>query len=155
MPGHVITVAEHSDLLLRGRKSCNLTLAAFQLTSQYSHLTRVERRLARLEHLFAQLLPDVNLDEALASRPVQALTDTPNPATARSSPTHAITPSAEDQREGSISEVVPEEADGFDWQEDVDDLADGMASLHVEPTGAGYLGNNPSQFLASKDCLAC
>jgi transcriptional regulatory protein GAL4 len=121
-----------------------LTLAAIQLTSHYSHLTRVERRLARLERLFAQLLPDVNLDEALASRAVQVSTDAPNPAAAGSSPTHSITPSAQDQREGSISEAVPEEADGFDWQEDVDDLADGMASLHVEPKGAGYLGNNPS-----------
>ncbi|KAH7256028.1 fungal-specific transcription factor domain-containing protein [Fusarium tricinctum] len=111
-----------------------------------AHLTRVERRLARLEHLFAQLLPDVNLDEALASRPVQVSTDAPNPATAVSSPAHSITPSAEDQREGSISEVVPEEADGFDWQEDVDDLADGMASLHVEPTGAGYLGSTAGVF---------
>ena len=39
-----------------------------------------------------------------------------------------------------ISEAVPKEADGFDWQEDVNELADGMAALSVEPQGTGYLG---------------
>lgn len=39
-----------------------------------------------------------------------------------------------------ISEAVPQEPDGFDWQEDFTELTDGMAALSVEPKGTGYLG---------------
>lgn len=39
-----------------------------------------------------------------------------------------------------MTEAMPDESDGFDWQEDINALADGMASLSVEPRGAGYLG---------------
>ncbi|KAH6867352.1 fungal-specific transcription factor domain-containing protein [Thelonectria olida] len=116
-----------------------------KLTSSYSHLTRVERRLARVEHLFGQLLPDVNIDEALASRAADVLTDAFQP-TASQSPANAASPSSPTQPGSAISETVPEEADGFDWQEDVDELADGMASLSVEPTGAGYLGSTAGVF---------
>jgi transcriptional regulatory protein GAL4 len=38
---------------------------------------------------------------------------------------------------------VPNNADGFNWQEEdanLDSLTDGMAALSVEPTGVGYLG---------------
>ena len=106
------------------------------------YLSSVENRLQRLERLVAQRLPDVNIDEALESldsdesnrvhqgsplathpQSVQALPSTPN-----------------DAGGSSISEAVPEGPDGFDWQEDVNELADGMAALSVEPKGTGYLG---------------
>ncbi|KAF4119862.1 hypothetical protein GMORB2_3550 [Geosmithia morbida] len=51
-----------------------------------------------------------------------------------------------DRTDDSISETVPDEADGFDWQEDVNGLADGMAALSVEPKGAGYLGSTAGAF---------
>lgn len=42
-----------------------------------------------------------------------------------------------------MSEAVPRNVDGFDWREEgttADELADGMASLAIEPAGTGYLG---------------
>jgi transcriptional regulatory protein GAL4 len=80
------------------------------------------------------------LDEALASASrdpagrVQAATRAEPEAAAASTPEVTAKP------EESISEAVPDEADGFDWQEDVNELADGMAALSVEPKGTGYLG---------------
>ena len=87
-----------------------------------------------MESLFGQLLPDVNLDEALTRQRQQAQ------PTASHSPTDTASPRSPGQL--GISEAVPEEADGFDWHEDVNELADGMASLSVEPRGAGYLGTD-------------
>jgi hypothetical protein len=103
----------------------------------------VERRLQRLENLFAQRLPDVNLEEALAS---SQLNGPASPSARTQSPTTpdfndleaALTPRSENA--SKISEAVPQEADGFDWQEDFSELADGMAALSVEPRGTGYLG---------------
>lgn len=42
-----------------------------------------------------------------------------------------------------VSEAAPDQIEGYDWAEDhfrADKLADGMAALRVEPSGAGYLG---------------
>ncbi|KAM6505549.1 hypothetical protein FSOLCH5_013725 [Fusarium solani] len=110
------------------------------------YLTRVERRLASIEHLFGQLLPDVNIDEALASRAVDIPTDAFQSAASQPSPANATSPGGPVRPASTISEAVPEEADGFDWQEDVSELADGMASLSVEPRGAGYLGSTAGVF---------
>lgn len=52
-----------------------------------------------------------------------------------------------------LLEAVPNNADGFNWQEDnisVDGLTDGMAALSVEPTGVGYLGNTLYHQINSK-----
>lgn len=117
----------------------NLTVIHLELTLYISYLSQVERRLNRLEQLFSELLPDVNLEKALRA------TGTRSYGTASTS----VGPSddlAREQTEDSISEVVPEEADGFDWQEDVDELADGMAALSVEPKGTGYLGATAGVF---------
>lgn len=92
-----------------------------------------------MESLFSQLLPDVNLDEALSPGSKEATL----PASGASGPSPTFTQNqaqSTPQAAESISEAVPHEADGFDWQEDVNDLADGMAALSVEPTGTGYLG---------------
>jgi transcriptional regulatory protein GAL4 len=120
------------------------------LTPPFSYLTRVERRLANVERLFSQLLPDVDINEALASRGVEAPADASQPNASLSppinltSPDNAISPDSPLQLGGAISDAVPAEVDGFDWQEDVDELTDGMASLSVEPRGAGYLGKSLS-----------
>lgn len=46
------------------------------------------------------------------------------------------------------TEEVPDEAEGFDWEEQLpNDLADGMAALSVNPRGAGYFGIASSSVL--------
>ncbi|KAF5963645.1 GAL4-transcription factor [Fusarium bulbicola] len=110
------------------------------------HLTRVERRLVNVERLFQQLLPDVDINEALASRGVEAPADASQPTTSLSPPTNSSSPDSPVQATSAISDAVPAESDGFDWQEDVDELTDGMASLSVEPRGAGYLGPTAGVF---------
>ncbi|KAH7362221.1 lactose regulatory protein LAC9 [Plectosphaerella cucumerina] len=111
-----------------------------------AYLSSVEKRLAKVEALFAQLLPHVNLEEALAGGPGDARKTTapevPRTETSPRSPVAPATPGTG----GPISEAVPDEADGFDWQEDVDVLADGMAALSVEPRGTGYLGSTAGVF---------
>ncbi|PNP86639.1 hypothetical protein FNYG_00029 [Fusarium nygamai] len=110
------------------------------------YLTRVERRLANVERLFHQLLPDVDINEALASRGVEVPADASQPNTSMSPPINPSSPDTPVQASGAISDAVPAESDGFDWQEDVDELTDGMASLSVEPRGAGYLGPTAGVF---------
>lgn len=113
------------------------------LTWYIRYLTQVERRLSNLESLFADLLPDVDLDEALASTsrdPAAGSLGTRAEPSVPSAKGAAASQKPPENVEESISEAVPDEADGFDWQEDVNELADGMASLSVEPKGTGYLG---------------
>lgn len=93
-----------------------------------------------MERLFHQLLPDVDINEALASRGIEVPADASQLNTSLSPPSNPTSPDTPVQASGAISDAVPAESDGFDWQEDVDELADGMASLSVEPRGAGYLG---------------
>lgn len=98
----------------------------------------------KLEALVAQRLPDLNIEEALAS----VGTGSASPSAAAQSPSVGHTPFAPtttpgpDDGAAKISEAVPDEADGFDWQEDANEIADGMAALSVEPKGAGYLGRS-------------
>ena len=93
----------------------------------------------------AQRLPDVNIDEALASGSFDEV-DKVHKESPSAKPSHVTSgapPTPLDAGSSSISEAVPEGPDGFDWQEDVNELADGMAALSVEPKGTGYLGNSP------------
>ncbi|KAH6653173.1 C6 transcription factor [Truncatella angustata] len=102
-----------------------------------------------METLFAQRLPDVNLEEAIATLHSEG---PGSPSTINQSPRtpdfNAIpSPSATAHVNASkMSEAVPQEADGFDWQEDFSELADGMAALSVEPKGTGYLGSTAGVF---------
>lgn len=107
-------------------------------------MTNVERRLNRLENLFAQLHPDLNLEEALANAAVTEPSSITAAGTSRETP--AATADPEAAASPVPAEAVPDEADGFDWQEDVGDLADGMAALSVEPKGTGYLGSTAGVF---------
>jgi transcriptional regulatory protein GAL4 len=104
--------------------------------------------LASLENLVSQLLPGVSVDDVLASPdlakatlPVAAspTTDVFRPTVSSGTPGD----SNESASESVIPEAVPNNADGFNWQEEnlsVEGLTDGMAALSVEPTGVGYLG---------------
>jgi hypothetical protein len=108
----------------------------------YRHLEDVENRLQQLETLIARHLPGINVEEALRSptplqmKRVSSFTTDPPEA-----PTSSRDPEArEDQPE---NEALPPEASGFDWREtaiDLNELADGMASLSLDPSGKGYLG---------------
>jgi transcriptional regulatory protein GAL4 len=111
----------------------------------------VEKRLKYLEKLVADKLPDVDTEDAPplegSSNPnakQESLTGAGESAGSRLgdasfSGEHPNQFSASKNDE-SILDAVPDEADGLDWQEEANELVDGMASLSVEPTGAGYLG---------------
>lgn len=92
----------------------------------------MEERVRLLEQVVAENLPHVDIERLVQSRPGSVAhhiqQDELSPATG----TQAIC--------DSISEAVPEEEDGFDWQEEANDFVDGMAALALEPKGAGYLG---------------
>jgi len=139
------------------------------------YLSNVERRLASVENLVSQLLPGIDL-EAILSSPDLANASLP---VAASPTSEAVQPgpstlkpgrSQNAPRESVIPEAVPEDANGFDWQEEnvsVDGLTDGMAALSVEPAGVGYLGifieavcgvsltMNQVQHLALYFCAVC
>lgn len=122
---------------------CYFTLALVRWLTNSRYLTSVERRLRKLETLFAQMLPDVDIENALESTPLSnnvSSVETPFFDKVLDLPT---SPPNGNNRAEELSEALPDEADGFDWKEqasDIDDIADGMAALSVEPEGVGYLG---------------
>ena len=104
-------------------------------------MTQVEDRLRKFEAVFARLLPDVAVEDALSSTPPFQLpshiptSNSLEGATARKGTNNVP--------EEGRREALPQEADGFDWTEeetDVHGLSDGMAALSIEPLGVGYLG---------------
>ncbi|KAK3944402.1 lactose regulatory protein lac9 and GAL4-like protein, partial [Diplogelasinospora grovesii] len=138
---------------LQTRRPCHYSGRVIRspLTRAQVYLTEVERRLEGLEKLVAQRLPDLNVDEALASPDVKSPRGEQAPAGASRAPSTpqpaASVSSREGEREGeAISEAVPDAADGFDWQEEANELADGMAALSIAPTGTGYLGSTAGVF---------
>ena len=145
---HAITVARSCDHRLHARvyrPSISYHPLTYMLAS---YLSSVEKRLASVENLVSQLLPGIDLEAVLsspdlanASLPVAA---SPPPEAVQAGPS-ALTPGRSQNalRESVIPEAVPDDANGFDWQEEnvsVDGLTDGMAALSVEPAGVGYLG---------------
>ncbi|KAG7143466.1 Regulatory protein GAL4 like [Verticillium longisporum] len=123
---------------LRSSVACHYSGRAHRSPLTRVYLTDVESRLERVEKLFAELLPDVDIDQALGARVAGTPKSTASDHFAPRGPS-SQTPGQ--QISSPISEAVPEESDGFDWQEDIAVLADGMAALSVEPRGAGYLGS--------------
>jgi transcriptional regulatory protein GAL4 len=120
----------------------------------FRYLSSVEKRLASVENLVSQLLPGINIDDVLSS-PDLAKATLPVAGSATSELVKPTTPlsasgaSHDETSEPIIPEAVPNNADGFNWQEEnvsVDGLTDGMAALSVEPTGVGYLGINELHF---------
>jgi transcriptional regulatory protein GAL4 len=110
------------------------------------YLTGVEKRLRGLEILVSQLIPGVDVDDLLSSSNLPQVAGTTPPVPNARTPEAALSPQGSvrsDSREPALPEAVPNNADGFNWQEEnvsVDGLTDGMAALSVEPDGVGYLG---------------
>jgi transcriptional regulatory protein GAL4 len=100
----------------------------------------VENRLQQLESIISHHLPGIDVKEALRSpsspqvnlRLISDVLEVP------------VEQSNNDAREDTPeNEALPSEASGFDWREtavDLNELADGMASLSLNPSGKGYLG---------------
>ncbi|KAL2128544.1 hypothetical protein VTI74DRAFT_9042 [Chaetomium olivicolor] len=123
---------------LQSRRPCHYSGKIIRSPLTRAYLTSVERRLQSLEKLVSERLPDVNIEDALAS--VQGPTPT---LESRQPPAIGSDPSVDEHAEAE-SEAVPSEADGYDWKEEtasVSGLADGMAALTINPTGSGYLGS--------------
>jgi hypothetical protein len=140
--GNVTTVARSFDLHLLERMAdfhvCLWTHVLQWSTGRY--LTAVEQRVRNLEKLFAQLLPNVNVEEALSTN---AVSGRDSQLVQDVSTTAPVRKGSEVRRQESMSEALPDEADGFEWKEETADLAeltDGMAALSVDPAGIGYLG---------------
>ncbi|KAL5119955.1 hypothetical protein ACEQ8H_002053 [Pleosporales sp. CAS-2024a] len=142
---HVIIVEESCDLRLLERMP--LDRIFLFTTDGPSYLSSVEKRAAKLESLLSQLLPGINIDDAICSPELTKATLAGS--VSASSETIPTTPAitCEDRAQASepiLPEAVPNSADGFNWQEEnvsVDGLTDGMAALSVEPSGVGYLGS--------------
>ena len=125
---------------LRKNRQCVYSGKVIRSPLTRAYLTAIEDRLHKLETLFAQRLPDVDLEHALESVVEVEIKEEGGPDDPA-----AITPWAgpEIERQQSLSESLPDEADGFEWTEsttDVSELTDGMAALSVTPAGIGYLG---------------
>ncbi|KAK1987690.1 lactose regulatory protein LAC9 [Colletotrichum cereale] len=119
------------DACIRNSKSCHYSGRIQRSPLTRAYLTSVENRLARVESLFSELLPQYDIDEALATRAKENWKgETP----------HSASPASTSRG------THREESDGFDWQEDLEVLSDGMAALSVEPRGAGYLGSTAGVF---------
>lgn len=160
------TLSVDSSVSVMKQQSC----VVFCLMSYTSHLTNVENRVQKLEALLARLNPDINIDEALSQttpsinnnsinsinpiNPINSIIRAPSVPKAESSTPISVRQEElkpfdtlnQDREETPPyeHEALPQEADGFDWKEetgDLDELADGMASLSVEPSGIGYLGS--------------
>lgn len=108
------------------------------------YVTELEKQVHKLESLFARLNPDVDLEHALASDAASpaALTSTAISPDDRHDAASLVRHSG--HQHPALSEAVPTNVDGFDWREEssasIDEVADGMASLAIEPAGTGYLG---------------
>lgn len=131
--------------------SCHLARGLFILWAItylyfYRNLTAAEDRIRRLEEAFAELLPDVNVDEILRSRENGACHSLPqrNPAPAPrpGGVMSASRTSLRDSASPGAEETLPQKPDGFDWVEETtfSSLSDGMAALSMKPEGTGYLG---------------
>ncbi|KIW01439.1 uncharacterized protein PV09_07197 [Verruconis gallopava] len=117
-----------------GRK-CHYSPAQARTPLTRLYVTSVENRVKSLERLLHKLHPEMNIEDALLS-----VDDIPV-----SSPVSTTNESPEQTSADVVqSEALPLAATGFEWQEVnplMDGLADGMASLSVDPAGKGYLGS--------------
>ncbi|KAH8901530.1 lactose regulatory protein LAC9 [Thozetella sp. PMI_491] len=131
---------------LQNRRQCRYSSHVVRSPLTRAYLTSVERRLHNLESLFTKLLPEVDIEESLASESSQPRAASQN---AGRRPSLAMPPTPVPKESVNTPESVPPEADGFDWQEEassVNELTDGMAALTIEPTGNGYLGSTAGVF---------
>lgn len=99
--------------------------------------------------MFAELLPDVDLEAILASLPAEG--SSPKAVGQRGPKKSIVKNKASNPKEKEnlrdtaspeAEEVLPQQPDGFDWAEQntLSGLSDGMAALSILPEGSGYLG---------------
>jgi transcriptional regulatory protein GAL4 len=113
-----------------------------------NNLTAAEDRIRDLETAIKALFPGVDIETVLSStlRSSGTLQGNSNVAV---SPIEKRSPSSREasHEAETTTESLPQAADGFDWTENavsLNELADGMAALSVNPEGAGYLGKSPN-----------
>ncbi|EXJ61553.1 hypothetical protein A1O7_01981 [Cladophialophora yegresii CBS 114405] len=100
------------------------------------------KRLQDLEALFARLHPGLDLETALSLGPERVKTEATAVVQPTPAPQNDLSYANEDNL-GLVSDLAPNEIKDYDWTEDttsLDDIADGMAALRIEPNGAGYIG---------------
>ncbi|OBT78608.1 hypothetical protein VF21_02345 [Pseudogymnoascus sp. 05NY08] len=124
----------------RERRPCvySAKIQRSPLTREY--VTSLENRLQKLEAKCAELIPGVDLEKLAPQTPgipgssTWELPTNPWAATTSDAPSHP-----------SYTDSFPRISTGFEWSEQGDalnQLADGMAFLSVNPEGAGYLGTS-------------
>lgn len=145
VPGESQTVqVQHEALAFTTHSSVCVQVLAFTTSNDTRHLTNVERRVRKLERLLSDLFPGTDVEDLLTSPNLvqQQVSEIPRQSS-MATPDPMIASESVETESQPISEALPKSYDGFDWQEEAindADLADGMASLSIEPTGTGYLG---------------
>lgn len=102
----------------------------------------MESRLEQLEKLVSHHLPGINVEEALRS-PTPLHINRASSLKSDGPDTPGLSRETEVREDQPENEALPPEASGYDWREtaiDLNGLADGMASLSLDPSGKGYLG---------------
>jgi transcriptional regulatory protein GAL4 len=125
---------------------CNYSRKASRTPLTRNNLTAAEDQVRDLETAIKALFPGVDIETVLSStiRPSENASVKTNIA---ASPSSKLSPSSREasHEAEATSESLPQAADGFDWTENavsLNELADGMAALSVNPEGAGYLGKS-------------
>lgn len=124
---------------------CKYSRKASRTPLTRNNLTAAEDRVRDLETAIKALFPGVDIETVLSST---IRSSEPHGKTnVATSPSNKLSPSSREasHEAEAASESLPQAADGFDWTENavsLNELADGMAALSVNPEGAGYLGKS-------------
>jgi len=129
-------------------KECNYSPRVERTPLTRQNLTAAEDRIAKLEATFAELLPNVDLDLALASledgspRSCNRSQGAAIPSSVEAEPSFPTRRIVRESSSPAPEEKLPLQADGFDWfeRETLSELSDGMGALSIQPEGTGYLG---------------
>lgn len=132
------TPCQHLDV------ECKYSLKATRTALTRDNLNAAESRIRDLEAAFATLIPGIDLEAVLSTVHQDGLSADENVKESGGKRSSTVVKPEQDKATPTPEpEAVPRQADGFDWSESavsVNDLADGMAALSVNPEGAGYLG---------------
>jgi transcriptional regulatory protein GAL4 len=123
---------------------CNYSRKASRTPLTRNNLTAAEDRVRDLETAIRALFPGVDI-ETVVSSTIRSSGNVAVKAGDALAPGNKLTLSSREANHEpeTTSESLPQAADGFDWTEgavSLNELADGMAALSVNPEGAGYLG---------------
>lgn len=135
---------------LRTGLPCKYSRKAHRTPLTRDNLTAAESRVKLLETALNTLFPGVDLDTVLLSIQPEASGHSSSKVVSNSQSKLSV-PATENYDVDPASESLPLEADGFDWTEkeiELNDVADGMAALSINPEGAGYLGMSCKHNLA-------